>query len=119
MTWQQFPLTIKTALILMLINACIPIIASVTFSQVLKKSPPIFIHLLSVIWIALFLVSFKNLRYALIGAIIWGIIQSIGSMIPILKGVCPLPYLGLPICPFPAIGIVISLIMVFLCLKNL
>jgi hypothetical protein len=119
MAWGHFSLITKITLILMLVSASLPIVALFTFSIILKRGAPIFLPLISIVWVTLFVLSFKDTNYGFIGGIIWGGVGAIFPLIIILKGINPLADLGFRVCPFAAIGAVISATIAILCIKNL
>jgi len=117
MKWNEFDSKIKIAMVLMLLSAAMPIGALITFLYMFSTGIPIFVYIFSVGWIILFFVCFRNLKYGMIGGIIWGIVSAIGPFGPILAGFPNLlaEALSIPICPFAAIQIIISLVIIYLC----
>jgi hypothetical protein len=119
MKWKDLTLKAKWALIMML-AAIFPALAGITIAEgVFGASVPLFVYALPAIWIILFLISLVRLRAGLVGGIIWGIMTLFIPIFPILKGIKnPIAEaLGLPVCPFIIIGVIISGVVIYLCVK--
>ena len=106
-------------MILILIAAFISILAIIFIPIVLKKSAPIFVYVMCLVWLGIFFLGLKQLRYALICGIIFGNLISIFAAIALIKGLNPLAQKGLQICPFCVLGLITNLAIVFLSLKEL
>ncbi len=111
----------KNILVLMLLEAGIPIGSMVAFALLFDQGVPAFVYLIPVIWIALFVLSFAKLRWAITGAIVMAIL---GIIIPIIPAALKVPnalaqVVGLPICPFALAGIVVSIVIIPLAFKTL
>jgi hypothetical protein len=111
----------KSILVLMLLEAGIPIGSMVAFALLFGQGVPAFVYVIPVIWIALFVLSFAKLRWAITGAIIMAILGIIIPIVPLaLKVPNPLAQaVGLPICPFALAGIVVSIVIIPLAFKTL
>ena len=119
MKWRRLSLTTKWALILMLV-ATVPGLAGIVITAcVFGESAPPFVYALPVIWIILFFVSMAKLKIGLISGIIWGIMNLFIPIIPIVQGIKnPIAgALGMPICPFSTLGIILSVVIIYLCSK--
>ncbi len=116
MRWNEFNSKTKTIMTLMLVAAAMPIGTLVIFLLMFDQGIPWFVYILSLGWIIFFLFCFKNLKHGIIGGIIWAILSALAPIGPILAGV-PNPLseaLDVPICPFAATQIVISLVIIYL-----
>jgi len=114
-----FSVRVKSILILMLVQAGLPIVAMILFALLFAQGVPVFVYAIPVVWIVLFVLAFARLRWAIIGAIVMAIVGIIGSIIPAALQV-PNPVaeaLGLPVCPFALAGIVASIIILPLASK--
>lgn len=119
MKWRDLPLKAKWALSMMVV-AIFPGLAGITISVgVFGKSPSLFVYVLPVIWLILFLISMVRLRTGLIGAIVLAVINLFILIVIILMGIkSPIAdALGIPICPFAIIGMVISAAVIYLSVK--
>jgi len=106
-------------LILMLIAAIIPALAIIFIPVILEKGAPIFVYLMCVIWLGLFFLGLKQLRYALIFGIIFASLVSIFATIALIKGLSPFAQKGLPACPFSVAGLLVSLAIIFFSVRQL
>ena len=106
-------------LTLILIAAFIAFLAIIFIPIVLKKSAPIFVYVMCLVWLGIFFLGLKQLRYALICGIIFGSLVSIFAAIALIKGLNPFAQKGLPVCPFCVLGLIINLAIVLLSFKEL
>ena len=74
---------------------------------------------LCLIWLGIFFLGLKQLRYALICGIIFGSLVSIFAAIALIKGLNPFAQKGLPVCPFCVLGMIISLAIVFFSFREI
>ena len=74
---------------------------------------------LCLVWLGIFFLGLKQLRYALICGIIFGSLVSIFAAIALIKGLNPFAQKGLPVCPFCVLGLIINLAIVLLSFKEL
>jgi len=109
----------KVVLTLMLLAAFVPALALISFPIILKKSAPIFVYLMCLIWLGIYFLGLKLLRYALILGIGFGSLVSILSAVALIKGLNPFAKRGLPVCPFCILGLIVNLTVVFFCIKAL
>ena len=110
MKWKELSLKAKWALVLMLV-ATIPAIAGIAIAAgVFGESAPPFVYALPAVWVILFFVSLARLKAGLIAGIIWSVMNLFIPIIPILQGIKnPIAdALGIPICPFATLGIILS-----------
>ena len=106
-------------LILMLIAAIIPALAIIFMPIVLKKGAPIFVYVMCFIWLGLFFLGLRQLRYALIFGTIFASLVSIFATIALIKGLNPFAQKGWPVCPFSVLGLLVSLAIIFFSLRQL
>lgn len=119
MVWQGLSSNAKWALCLMLV-ATLPPVAGATVAIVQFGEPvPIFVYILPVIWVLLFVVSMFKLRIGLTSGIVWAVINICIPGIMLLRGVrCPIAEAwGLPVSPFAAVGVLISIAIIYFCIK--
>ena len=117
MNWRELSLKAKWALIMMLV-ATVPGIAGIAIAaSVYGQTAPPFVYALPAVWVILFLVSLANLKTGLIAGIVWGIMNLFIPIIPILQ-VIKNPIadaLGMPICPFALLGIILGVVIIYIC----
>jgi hypothetical protein len=111
----------KSILVLMLVEAGLPIGSMVAFALLFGQGVPAFVYVIPIIWIALFILSFAKLRWAIIGAIIMAVL---GIIVPIIPAALKVPNplaqaVGLPLCPFALAGIIVSIAIIPLAFKTL
>lgn len=106
-------------LILMLIASIIPALAIIFMPIILKKGVPIFVYLMCFIWLGLFFLGLRQLRYALIFGTIFASLVSVFATTALIKGLNPFAQRGLPVCPFSVAGLLVSLAIIFFSVRQL
>jgi hypothetical protein len=119
MNWRDLSSKVKWALIMMLV-AILPGLAGITINTVVfGETVPPFVYVLPAIWLILFFISLTKLRTGLITGIIWASINVLIPVIVVLKGIkSPIAKtLGIPVCPFSIVGMIISIAVIYLCFR--
>jgi hypothetical protein len=86
---------------------------------VFGETAPPFVYVMSAIWLILFFVSLARLKAGLIAGIVYAVINLFGPLFIVQQGIRSslARALSIPICPFAIVGVVISAVLIYLCLR--
>jgi len=111
----------KWALIMMLVAMVAGVIGPLVSTCAFGQAPPPFVYVLPGGWLVLFLVGLARIRVALVGGIVWAVLDIVLSAIMMVDGVevSVAAALGVPVSPFAVLSVVVSAVVFSLCVRSL